>query len=317
MKAPDRVPPVPLSRGTLVLLRIAAVLVSAWFGSRAVAQDLTTTYYPDFGAQTPTSPGSDSGGHGFSEYWRSSCGLFNLSESAERVIADEVLGDPPGDTALSLCLGERYYPPREGNYASCAFHGPPRFIRLRHSLKVTIDAQLLRQRHAACAAPVTVGLPQGFTPLPIYHRLFPAGEITSAGPVELRTQDFPSDCATSNQVYNRRVNITLANYGESIATFTVVAYPFRRFGGPYESVWTEHFAVEPRRVRQVNDVQIPRTITDYQVNRELGSMSVWLTITSDQPYLGYVSSVFEGGEPGSLPFQVFPLRGAEVAPSSP
>ena len=75
--------------------------------------------------------------------------------------------------------------------------------------------------------------------------------------------------------------------------------------------------VDPRSVFQLNDVPIPRTLTEIGDNRRLGSMSVWLTITSDQPYLGYVSSVFEGGEPGSLPFQVFPLRGAETVPSSP
>lgn len=296
--------------GTVSFALIAAALCAAH--PHAAGQEVTT-YYPTFGAATPNSPGTDSGGHAFAEFWLSSCGLFNLSSTPETVTADEVLGDrlDPGTCGFTYT-----YRPGEGGFAPCYFYGPPNFVRLRHSPKITIDAQLIRHR-MACPGFSAAALPQGFTSLPTYRRLFQPGERTTAGPVELRTQAFRADCATSNQVYNRRVNITLANYGQVPATFTIVAYPFRRFGGPYEPVWSENVVVDARSVRQVNDVPIPRTLTDVQVNRQLGSMSVWLTITSDQPYLGYVSSVFEGGEPGSLPFQVFSLRGAETTPSSP
>ncbi len=290
---------------------IAAALLAAH--PPAAGQEVTT-YYPTFGAETPNSPGTDSGGHVFAEYWESTCGLFNLSGTPETVTADEVLGDR---LAPGTCGFTYTYRPGEGGFAPCAFFGLPNFVRLRHSPKITVDAQLIRYRVACWGTSRYAGLPQGYTSLPTYGRLFQAGERTTAGPVELRTQAFQSDCATPNQVYNRRINVTLANYGHVPATFTIVAYPFRRFDGPYEPVWSENVVVDARSVRQVNDVQIPRTINDYDVNRKIGSMSVWLTITSDQPYLGYVSSVFEGGEPGSLPFQVFPLRGAETAASSP
>ena len=35
---------------------------------------------------------------------------------------------------------------------------------------------------------------------------------------------------------------------------------------------------------------------------------VWLRISCDQPFLAYASSVFEGGAPGSMPFEVFAPR---------
>ena len=95
---------------------------------------------------------------------------------------------------------------------------------------------------------------------------------------------------------------------------TLVAYPFRPWDRPNEPVWSSTVSVDARSVLQVNNVPIPRSLTNPQENRRIGSMSVWLTVTSDQPYLGYVSSVFEGGESGSLPFQVFALRGQAATP---
>lgn len=268
------------------------------------------TYLPTFGAQTPNSPGLDSGGHPYSEYWISTAGVFNISDTTQHVVAEDVLGEGLLPEALAACLVDRAYASGEGSLAPCQFYGPPRFVRFRHSSKVVLNAQLGRNRVAGCPAPVQYVLPQGFAPLPTYHRLFQGGERTVAGPVELRTQGFPSDCATPNQVYDRRVNVTVANYGQLPATFTLVAYRFRRHQAGYDPVWSSTVTVDARSVHQVNDIPIPRTLTEPGENRHLGSMSVWLTITSDQPYLGYVSSVFEGGEPGSLPFQVFPLRGA-------
>ena len=276
--------------------------------SVAHSQDLITTYYATFSAQTPTSPGVDSGGNAYGEFWASTTALFVLSSSDEIVRADEILGHRPADP----CLRDWRYPAGEGGRAPCGFGGAPQFVRLVHGPNVVVDSQLIRDRVAAC--PSQAGLPQGFAALPTYHRLFAPNERSAAGPVELQTQSFHADCATPNQSYLRRVNVTLANYGDSAATFKVTALPFARWQGPYEPVWSTTAAVLPRSVTQINNVPIPRDLTDPAENRHHGSMSVWLTVTSDQPYLGYVSSVFEGGEPGSLPFQVFALRGQAATP---
>ena len=271
-------------------------------------QQPVTTYYATFSAQTPTSPGYDSGGHGYGEFWVSTNAVFVLSGAAETVRAVEVLGYNAGNP----CLREWTYPAGEGGEAPCQFGGSPQFVKVTHGAGVVVDSQLSRTRSAACAT--QAGLPQGFCHLPTYHRLFGANERCVAGPVELRTQQFALDCASPNQVYDRRVNVTLANYGTVPATFSVAAYPYARGQLEYRPVWSSSVVVGPRSVTQVNNVPIPRTLTEPDQNRIHGSMSVWLTVTSDQPYLGYVSSVFEGGEPGSLPFQVFALRGQAATP---
>lgn len=317
MRTREALPAVALSFSLRVIRASATIAVALVTGLPVVGQEYAATYFPTFGAETPTSPGHDSGGHLFAEFWWSTAGVFNLSVSPQVVVAEEVLGDSLPPEALAKCFMGVAYPPGEGNLAPCQFRDAIRFVRLRHGPDVVVDAQLSRYRVAPCTTSPQHYLPQGFAPLPTYHRLFQPGERTLAGPVELRTQDFPPDCATGNQVYDRRVNVTLANYGQAPATFTIVAYRFRRYHSGYDPVWTTAVTVDARRVHQVNNLPIPRTLTEPGENHLLGSMSIWLTITSDQPYLGYVSSVFEGGEPGSLPFQVFPLRGAKTAPSSP
>jgi len=62
-----------------------------------------------------------------------------------------------------------------------------------------------------------------------------------------------------------------------------------------------------KEVRQLNDVEIP-LIDAGKYRDHDSSIRVWVNITADQPFLSYVSSIFENGEPGSLPFEVFPSR---------
>ena len=274
-------------------------------GERAAQpQQLITTYYATFGAQTPNSPGYDSGGRAFAEYWLSSTSIYVLSSASESLSVEEILGDAGGQS----CLGAYEYRPGEGALAPCSLRwGAPQFVKAKHGQGLVIDSQVIRYRVGAC--PAQAGLPQGFSSVPTYRRLFLANERSVAGPIELQTQQFPGECATANQVYDRRINITLANYSPVSATFELIAYPFHPWHRENEPVWTSTVELGARSVTQVNNLQIPRALTEPGDNRHLGSMSVWLTVTSDQPYLGYVSSVFEGGEPGSLPFQVFALRG--------
>jgi hypothetical protein len=33
---------------------------------------------------------------------------------------------------------------------------------------------------------------------------------------------------------------------------------------------------------------------------------IWITISANQPFLSYVSTIFDNPEPGALPFEVYP-----------
>ena len=65
------------------------------------------------------------------------------------------------------------------------------------------------------------------------------------------------------------------------------------------------FTLAAKEVRQVNRMILP-PLKDLPDNNE--SIRVWITISANQPFLSYVSTVFEDGEAGSMPFEVYPSR---------
>jgi hypothetical protein len=150
---------------------------------------------------------------------------------------------------------------------------------------------------------------QGRSAIPVFDALFPAGASVICGEVNLGAPR--QICGNPpGQRYPRRVNVTLFNAGDQPATFTVQAIPLYTSAEP---IFEQTVDVAAKDVIQLNDVAIPRA--------ENGHMTVdydtyvWLRISCDQPFLAYASSVFEGGAPGSMPFEVFaPRLAVTVAP---
>jgi len=61
--------------------------------------------------------------------------------------------------------------------------------------------------------------------------------------------------------------------------------------------------VGAKSVFQANRLPIPLLPDPDMTNSE--QLFVWITIEATQPYLAYVSSVFDDPEPGALAFEVF------------
>ncbi len=142
----------------------------------------------------------------------------------------------------------------------------------------------------------------GRVPLPVFDELIPAGVLGTSNHIELGGANLTSLCSTlPRDLHRRRVNLTLANGGLEPATFVVRLYSLS-LGQFDEKV----FELGPRAVAQFNGIQpssVPR-----DSGQEVYSESFWLSVSSDQPFLGYASSIFEGGGPESMPLEVFPLR---------
>ncbi len=73
-----------------------------------------------------------------------------------------------------------------------------------------------------------------------------------------------------------------------------------------DPIFEQNVDVAARDATQLNDVAIPR-IENAHMTVDYDTY-VWIRISRDQPFLGYVSSVFEGGAPGSMPFEIFTPR---------
>ena len=138
--------------------------------------------------------------------------------------------------------------------------------------------------------------------MPVYRGLFPAGARVVTNEMVLGNPAVPDSCG-ANQRYFRRVNVTLFNGGAAPGTFVVRAIPRQN---STRVIFEMTVTLGPGEVRQVNRLPIP--VEDVPENRYPGGVSVWLTVTCDQPFLGYASTIFENPEAGALPFEAFGFR---------
>lgn len=137
---------------------------------------------------------------------------------------------------------------------------------------------------------------QGRAPLPVFSSLFPAGATTIAGDVGLGSS---WTCAAAiGEDYRRRVNLTILNAGGEEAVVFVRVLPIR----PSAPLLEISYSIPARQVQQF---RLP--IPDFPTGAAYENMA-WVEVTSTQPYLSYVSTIFENGQPGSQPFEVFPSR---------
>ena len=98
------------------------------------------------------------------------------------------------------------------------------------------------------------------------------------------------------------MNVTLFNGGDVPATFTVTVLPVHFSGVPLSR---ETVVVDAKDVIQINSLPVP-TEFDNNLTTGFGGNRVWITITADQPFLSYVSAIFDNAEPGAMPFEVYP-----------
>ncbi len=261
---------------------------------------------------TEVIPGSDpAGGLTIRTMWLDNLSAFNTSSVTASVTPVAFYGGfvkTPGDQTVTLAPGtgdqfSRWPWAGIGGPES----GPVGFVELLADPGVIVNAGVEKAQFCSgCVLPDRVGgetlVSQGRSAMPVFESLFPAGASVICGEVNLgaprQTCGKPPD-----QQYPRRVNVTLLNAGAQEATFTVQAISL--YTKP-EPIFELAVKVGAKDVKQVNSVPIPRTenghvTVDYDTY-------VWIRITCDQPFLAYVSSVFEGGAQGSMPFEVFTPR---------
>lgn len=142
-------------------------------------------------------------------------------------------------------------------------------------------------------------VPQGRYAIPVYDRLFPAMGHVVSNDIDLGFPMLPPFCGSSSQTYLRRLNVTLFNPGAVAATFSVRTHTTR--AGAVPPVFDQVVSVAPREVVQLNRLDVP---LDKVIAPDGVRALVWVEVTADQPFLSYVSTVFDDGEPGSLPFEV-------------
>jgi hypothetical protein len=155
--------------------------------------------------------------------------------------------------------------------------------------------------HCAVHEPRCDDVVHGQVNIPVYRALFPAGSVAVSGAVEL---GYFHHLIPLDEAHNtiRRVNVTLFNAGDAPATFVVRTFPVSSSSAPLAE---QSVVVDAKDVVQINRFPVPTdsSIPTQSVN---GGSRIWVTTTADQPFLSYVSTVFDGVDALDLPFQVYP-----------
>lgn len=239
--------------------------------------------------------------------WETIVQAFNTSSAPAVVTTAAIdgngarLGDGPGcrhevpldagtGALLIPCFGR--YP--EPGVAMLVVESPP---------GVTLRADVQKARFVCdCAGSGCVSVPQGQATLPVFRGLFPSGATAVSGPVELGNFDLPTTCASPNQVYRRRVNVTLYNGSDLPALFMFRVIPNQGSATPLSS---SEVSVGPREVLQLNGIPVP-TSGSPELRAVNDGSRVWILVSADRPFLSYATAIFDDPEPGALPFQVYP-----------
>jgi hypothetical protein len=239
--------------------------------------------------------------------WESKLGVFNPTNAAFDVVAVGAYGNGAvlgtGFPSLITTTVEA----RAGSPVRWALSTWPSpgvaFLALQAPSEAIFSADVAWvHRYCGCTELDCIESPQGQASLPVYRGTFPAGSTAIAGPVELGSLVRSSLCASVRDVYRRRVNVTLFNAGDRAASFKISELAVRVKSTPlYESV----VQVGAKEVLQVNSISVPTESSNDTFGSPSGD-SIWFEVTADQPFLYYVSTVFDDPGPGALPFQVYP-----------
>ena len=292
-----------------LLVLIAFVLP----GSTVRAQD-TTMYVPAFWVLTEhvTFPSPFEEGW---RYWSSVLSAFNPTGQQGVVrrlrgyTSDGPVDFDPSFNGWLIAPGTGYQ-----NYLTVGGDGPGfAAISVPPSFVVTAEVKRLLRKHFDGNVDPAPGpghgydLGEGQAPLPVFRELFPAGKRVIAGPVNLGSPRLPEAGGATIQKNLRRVNVTLFNAGDESASFAIRALKLRKDPAP---ILLQELTLGPKQVWQVNRLPIPLSPDDEDMRFD-HELLAWVTIDASQPYLAYVSSVFDDPEPGALPFEVFAPQGID------
>jgi hypothetical protein len=248
--------------------------------------------------------------------WMSDFTLFNggAEPATWRRIAiysDGQLVVPDGSSACMLET-EQTVPPDYGGYVGGCIATPPRnglamlVLDTSAALIANATVSLVHTPLNDCAGPGHAEIRQGRVPLPAFKGLFPPGSTVTFGEIDLGNPSI-GYCAPPNQRYARRVNVTMFNGGDASATFRLrVKAGINR----PEDFYEQTVVVGPKEIIQLN--RLPLDLDEVASRTEGGSVApAWVLLSADQPYVAYVSSVFEDPEPGAMPMEVYPPQRVE------
>jgi hypothetical protein len=281
-----------------------------WFGfvviaglgcGPVLAQELQPLYVPLVFATIGAT--ADPGGHFVdTASWRSSMSAFNPTDSPVSVVDVAVYGK-------GAILSPAAYPPipphRGGGFVPSVVPQPDRgvgFLELRTSPGVVFYANVQRvTQRCEIGAPNCVSFVLGAANIPFYRALFPAGSVAVSGAVDLGQFGLSDVGYAPALERRRRMNVTLFNAGDVSATFVVRTFPHHFSATPLTE---QTVVVEAKDVFQVNGFPVP-TESSLLLSAFDGNQ-IWVMISADQPFLSYVSTVFNAVVLGDLPFQVYP-----------
>lgn len=199
--------------------------------------------------------------------------------------------------------------PGRGDYVGSCIPTPPKNRLAMHVLETSValvanpTVSLIDLPPFGYCGPGSPEIPQGRVLLPVFKSLFPTGSTVGFGDINLGSPDI-GYCASPNQRYPCRVNVTLFNGGDAPASFRIrVKAGVNR----PEDFYEQTVFVGPKEIIQVN--RLPLDLDEVASRTEGESEApVWVLLSADQPYVAYVSSVFDDPEPGAMPMEVYPPR---------
>src|SRR5258706_2534338 len=266
-----------MSRTRILLSCAIACICAPAFGQ------LTTSYVPIVFATTSTRVRTAGRPLPLATYWIGSIQAFNATpDPADAGIVNRF----PGSCRTPL----QPVAPQSAifDFGDCGFPtGSVGFVEVATSPGVILSAQIGRADALStiCYRVLHPSARQGLAPLPIFASLFPPNAVTIAGSIDLGS---PDPCTISvGEAYPRRVNATLFNAGSDPATFAVtVVVP-----GSQTLLGQEQYVVAAQDVQQFRLPIPPLQSTQLDLD-----VTAWVSITSTQPFLSYVSSIFDDGE---------------------
>lgn len=273
------------------LRAVSAVLVLSFLPVPADAVETSVIAIQVFAP--PAGPFPIPGG-AYTERWGTELRILNPLQHTVNVAVEDVLPLLGG----RACAPERpELPPGETTRVLCSYQALPPippvvFFKLRATDAFVVSDELTRTRETCYGDnPNCDCWELGRVPLPLFDGPFPAAATSLAGAVGLGSRWDPKT--------RKRLNITLANYGDSPATFRITVHPLNT--APGNAITSFDQGVPARDVLQLNDVRFDWGNAPTAWNC---SDKVWVSVTADQPYLFYVSTVLVQQDPGTMPFEV-------------
>lgn len=249
------------------------------------------------------------------EGWQSNLTLFNNGSTTAnwRWVAAYGGGEQLSpDSADPYCMTSTVHevPPGTGASVGPCFVHPPSgglaivVLRITGSL---IPHSTVSRIHILNDCTPFGGLivPQGRVPAPVFTSPFPAGSTVVSGDIDLGNAGL-GFCVSPNQRYARRVNVTMFNLGDVPALFQVTVQAGVNSASAYSR---QTVSVPAKDVVQINSLPLHLDDVAQQPGTGAGpggDTIIWILITADQPFLSYVSTIFDNPEPDAMPMEVYP-----------